>query len=81
MINIKIQSNKFDFSKEINLDFLSEKYFNYNKVSYKEIVGTGKKEVEFSEVDIDKASFYACEDADMTLKLWHALRKLLINGA
>ena len=62
-----------------NLDFLSEKYFNYNKVSYKEIVGTGKKEVEFSEVAIDKASFYACEDADMTLKLWHTLRKLLIK--
>ncbi len=62
-----------------NLDFLSEKYFNYKKVSYKEIVGTGKKEIDFSAVDIDKASFYACEDADITLKLWHTIRKLLIK--
>ncbi len=62
-----------------NLDFLSEKYFNYSKISYKEIVGTGKKEIDFSAVDIDKASFYACEDADITLKLWYAIRKLLIK--
>ncbi len=62
-----------------NLDFLSEKYFSYSKVSYKEIVGTGKKEIEFSEVDIDKASFYACEDADITLKLWHTIKKHLIK--
>ncbi len=62
-----------------NLDFLSEKYFNYKKISYKEIVGTGKKEINFSAVDIDKASFYACEDADITLKLWHSIRELLIK--
>ncbi len=62
-----------------NLDFLSKKYFSYNKVSYKEIVGTGKKEIGFSEVDLEKASFYACEDADITLKLWHSIRKLLIK--
>ncbi len=62
-----------------NLDYLSEKYLNYKKISYKEIVGTGKKEICFSKVEINKASFYACEDADITLKIWHIIKDLLIK--
>ena len=62
-----------------NLDYLSEKYLNYKKMSYKEIVGTGKKEINFSKVEIDKASFYACEDADITLKIWHIIKDLLVK--
>ncbi len=62
-----------------NLDYLSEKYLSYKKISYKEIVGIGKKEISFSEVEISKASFYACEDADITLKIWHIMKDLLIK--
>lgn len=62
-----------------NLDYLSQKYLNYNKASYRDIVGTGKKEITFAEVDIKKAKDYACEDADVTLKIWKIIKSLLIK--
>ena len=37
-----------------------------------------KKEKNFAEVDIEQATFYACEDADVTLQLWQLLYKKLI---
>ena len=62
-----------------NLDLLSEKYLNIRKTKFKELVGTGKKEISFSDVDIELAKNYACEDADVTIRLWKILKNLLIK--
>ncbi|MDC1096183.1 DNA polymerase I [Pelagibacteraceae bacterium] len=60
-----------------NLDTLSEIHLNHKTVSYKELVGTGKKELNFSDVEVKRATEYAGEDADVTLRLYHSLKTRL----
>ncbi len=62
-----------------NLDLLSERYIGLIKKKYKDLVGTGKKEIPFAGVDISLATHYACEDADCTLRLWKIFKKKLIQ--
>jgi DNA polymerase-1 len=61
--------------REHNLDYLAQHYLNHRMISYKDLVGTGKKEVGFSEVDVEKAMAYSCEDTDITLRLKAVLDK------
>ena len=56
-----------------NLNTLSEIHLNHKAISYKEVVGTGKKQLNFSDIDIKKATEYAGEDADLTLRLFNLL--------
>ncbi len=63
-----------------NLELLCSIYLNFEKIKYKDLVGSGKKEIPFSEVSIEKATTYSCEDADYTLRLWKILKKLLIKN-
>ena len=60
-----------------NLDTLSEIHLNHKTISYKELVGSGKKKQNFSEIDLQKATAYAGEDADVTLRLYKILSKRL----
>jgi len=60
-----------------NMDTLSEIHLGHKTISFKEIVGTGKKEINFSEVEIDKAKDYAAEDADITFRLYKKFLKNL----
>jgi DNA polymerase-1 len=52
-----------------NLDKLALTYLQTKPTSYSEIVGKGKKEVTIDAVDIEKVAPYACEDADLALRL------------
>ena len=52
------------------LDFLAKNYLNYEPTKFDEVVGTGKKRISFSKVDLDIATDYAAEDADITLRLF-----------
>ncbi len=56
-----------------NMDTLSDLHLGHKTISYKDLVGTGKKQLNFSEVDIEKATEYAAEDADVTLRLYEIL--------
>ncbi len=56
-----------------NMDTLSKIHLNYSPISYKELVGSGKKQLNFSEVKIDLAKNYAAEDADITYRLYKLL--------
>ncbi len=60
-------------SRSHNLDSLAMEYLGYQTTTYKEVTQKGKKEIPFSEVDLNTACNYACEDADITLKLKHIL--------
>jgi DNA polymerase-1 len=62
-----------------NLDFLAKKYLEHSAISYKEVVGSGKNQKSFNEIDIDKASIYAAEDADITFRLWKILKPKLLE--
>ncbi len=59
-----------------NLDTLAEIHLQHKNISFKEIVGTGKKQLNFSEVDIALAKDYAAEDSDITLRLY----KIFLNN-
>ena len=52
-----------------NMDTLSEIHLGHKTISYKEIVGTGKKQINFSEVNVEDAKNYAAEDVDITFRL------------
>ena len=60
-----------------NMDILSQLHLGHKTISYKDLVGTGKKQINFSEVEINKAAEYASEDADVTLRLYKVLKKNL----
>ncbi len=57
-----------------NMDTLSEIHLGHKPISYKDLVGTGKKQINFKDVDIKKALEYAAEDADITFRLYKILK-------
>ncbi len=60
-----------------NMDTLSEIHLNHKTISFKELVGTGKNQINFSEVGIQQAKDYAAEDADITFRLYKKFFKSL----
>ena len=60
-----------------NMDTLSEIHLGHKPIAFKDLVGIGKKQLNFSEVEIDKAKDYAAEDADITLRLYKKFQKSL----
>jgi len=62
-----------------NMDTLSEIHLGHKTISYKELVGTGKKQINFKDVEVTKAKDYAAEDADITLRLYKIFFKNLKN--
>ena len=62
-----------------NLDDLAKIYLDYDTIKYKDVVGVGKKEKTFDQLSIEEAYKYAAEDADITLKLYHILKKRIVE--
>ncbi|HVC17346.1 MAG TPA: DNA polymerase I [Rhodanobacter sp.] len=60
-----------------DMDSLARKYLGYETVKYEQVTGKGAKQISFSQVDLDTACRYAAEDADVTLRLHHALWPML----
>ena len=53
-----------------NMDTLSDIHLGHKTIKFKDLVGSGKKQINFSEVKIDVAKDYAAEDADITYRLY-----------
>jgi DNA polymerase I len=60
-----------------NMDDLALDYLGHTTIKYKEVVGAASKEIGFDEVDIERATDYAAEDADITWRLYEKLSPLL----
>ena len=60
-----------------NMDTLSEIHLGHKTISFKELVGVGKKKLNFSDIGLNKATEYAAEDADITLRLYENLKDRL----
>ena len=60
-----------------NMDNLSEIHLNHKPISFKEVAGTGKKQISFDKVPIKLATQYAAEDADVTFRLYTFFRERL----
>ncbi|NBC20778.1 MAG: DNA polymerase I [Alphaproteobacteria bacterium] len=52
------------------MDELSERHFSHTPIPFKEVCGSGKSQISFDRVTLDKATPYAAEDADVTWRLW-----------
>lgn len=56
-----------------NMDDLAKHYLGIETIHYEDVTGKGVKQISFSEVDIDQATEYAAEDADITFRLHQCL--------
>ncbi|HRE20094.1 MAG TPA: DNA polymerase I [Rhabdaerophilum sp.] len=59
------------------MDELSTLHLQHRPIPFSEVAGKGKGSVTFNKVEIDKAAAYAAEDADVTMRLWLALKPRL----
>ncbi len=59
------------------MDELSQRHLGHVPISFKDVCGTGKKQIPFGEVALDRATEYAAEDADVTLRLYRHLKPRL----
>jgi DNA polymerase-1 len=59
------------------MDELSELHFGHKPIAFKDVTGSGKSQLTFDQVPLDKATRYAAEDADVTLRLWEKLKPRL----
>lgn len=64
-------------SRHHGMDDLAENYLEYKTITYDELVGTGKKKQDLFNIDPDRVTEYAAEDADITLRLYNVLKKEL----
>ncbi|MEJ2699585.1 MAG: 5'-3' exonuclease H3TH domain-containing protein, partial [Desulfuromonadales bacterium] len=64
-------------AKSHGMDSLAAEHLGYKTITYSEVAGSGKNQVVFSEVEVEKAVVYAAEDADITLRLAEKLEPLL----
>lgn len=65
-----------------NMDDLAHYYLNYQTTSFETLAGKGAKQLTFDQIDIERAAHYACEDADITLRLYeHFSRQLAQNDS
>ena len=62
-----------------NLDILAKIHLDHENIKYKDVAGTGKSEVTFDQVKIIDSYRYACEDADVTLKLYNIFKERLVK--
>jgi DNA polymerase-1 len=56
-----------------DMDTLAKKYLGYDTIAYEQVTGKGAKQIPFAQVDVQRATEYAAEDADVTLRLHQAL--------
>ncbi len=63
--------------RSLKLDNLSLEYLNYPMVPIEDLIGSGRNQISMAEVDIEKVSFYAAEDADIALQLTRIFEKKL----
>ncbi len=68
-----LQSYVLESHRPHDMDNLSLRHLGIKTISYAEVVGKGAKQIGFDQVDLDTATRYAAEDADITLQLHQAL--------
>ena len=55
--------------REHGMDSLALQHLDHKTIHYEDVTGKGKAQIEFAEVELSRAAEYACEDADITLRL------------
>jgi DNA polymerase-1 len=60
------------------MDELSRRHLGHAPITFAEVAGTGRGKISFERVEIPRATAYAAEDADVTLRLWQVLKPRLV---
>ena len=68
-----LQSYVLEAHRPHDFDNLAWRHLNVKTITYAEIAGKGAKQIDFDQVDIEGATRYSAEDADVTLQLHHYL--------
>jgi DNA polymerase-1 len=69
-----LQAYVLESHRGVGLDELGQRYLGVKGVTFEELCGKGAHQICFDEVDLERATQYACEDADFTLRLHEVLR-------
>ncbi len=67
-------------TRSYKIDNLSLEYLNYRMMPIEELIGTGRNQITMAEVELEKAAFYAVEDADIALQLYEIFREKLAEN-
>lgn len=76
-----LQAYVLESHRRVNLQELGQRWLGRTGVTYEDLCGKGAKQIGFDEVDIEKAAYYASEDADFTLQLHRVLRARVAQDA
>ncbi|NEU14124.1 DNA polymerase I [Methylobacterium sp. BTF04] len=60
------------------MDELARRHLGHQPITFSDVTGTGKAKISFDRVALDKATAYAAEDADVTLRLWRMMKPRLV---
>ena len=66
-----------DANQKLKMDHLAKKYLNYDPISIEKLIGSGRKQKTMDQIPAEKVTEYACEDADITLRLHEVLKNIL----
>lgn len=75
--DVMLQSYVVEVHQKHGLESLAQRHVGRKGFSYEELCGKGAKQIPFSQVDVERACTYACEDADYTLHVWQVLHAQL----
>jgi len=67
-------------ARSYKLDNLAREYLNYDMVPIEELIGTGRNQIKMDDVELDKAAYYAAEDADIAWQLTRIFTDKLIEA-
>ncbi|MBV8635428.1 MAG: DNA polymerase I, partial [Burkholderiaceae bacterium] len=68
-----LESYVFESHRNHDMDSLALRHLNHKTITFEEVCGKGASQIGFDEVDIERATVYAAEDADITLRLHLAM--------
>jgi DNA polymerase-1 len=76
-----LQAYVLESHRGVGLDELGQRYLGVKGVTFEELCGKGAHQICFDEVDLERATQYACEDADFTMRLHDVLRPQVKSDA
>ncbi len=68
-----LQSYVFESHKKHDMDSLALRHLNYQTIAFEDVCGKGASQITFDQVEIERATAYAAEDSDITLRLHEAM--------
>ena len=68
-----LESYVLDSTAKHDMDSMAKKHLQHKTITFEEVAGKGKKQLTFNQIDLEQATPYAAEDADITLQLHQKL--------